>query len=181
MSKIINKIEQLNDGGLNPKSGVFESVLWKLEFEDNSEPRILGRIKMIEYLGKGTMPSKTVYSFKKWDLKTTLENEIRIWVIVYDDKSDSVLINKDFYALITRGHRNKDEEKAVEPVESTEIAEGSRGLVSAAVKQVLEQAQKEKVQEIVLPTKSITTPEEKEELNLFREQVIKNPYGELNN
>ena len=174
MSKIINKIEQLNDGGLNPKSGVFESVLWKLEFEDSSEPRILGRIKMIEYLGKGTMPSKTVYSFKKWDLKTTLENEIRIWVIVYDDKSDSVLINKDFYALITRGHRNKDEEKMIE---SEELVEGSRGLVSAAVKQV----QKEKVQENVLPTKSITTPEEKEELNLFREQVIKNPYGELNN
>ena len=169
MSKIINRIEQLNDGGLNPKSGIFESVLWKLEFEDNSEPRILGRIKMIEYLGKGTMPSKTVYSFKKRDLKTTLENEIRIWIIVYDDKSDSVLINKDFYALVTRGHRNKDEEKIVESVES------DRGLVSAAVKQVQEQAIKEAPS---LSTKSITTPEEKKELNLFRERVIKNPYGE---
>ena len=162
VSKVINNIEQLNEGGLNPKSGVFESVLWKLEFEDMSESRILGRIKMLEYISKGTMPSKTVYSFKKLDLTTTLGNEIRIWVIVYDDKSDSELVNKDFYALITRGHRNKDEEKTVESPESMENSEGTRGLVSAAVKQVQEKAGVHHYP----PTKTITTSEEKKSSKL---------------
>ena len=177
MSKVINNIEQLNEGGLNPKSGIFESVLWKLEFEDMSESRILGRIKMLEYIGKGTMPSKTVYSFKKLDLKTTLGNEIRIWVIVYDDKSDLELVNKDFYALITRGHSNRNEEKVVETVESTEISEGSRGLVSAAI----QQAQKEKSHKVTLPTtKTITTPEEKKQLYEFRKQSRESRFGEYN-
>ena len=177
MSKIINNIEQLSDGGNNPKSGIYESTLWKLNFDDNSEPRILGRTKMLEYLSKGTVPAKTVHAFKKWEITTASGTRIRTWIIVYDDKSHTQLVNKDFYSLLTNGHKNKDEEKVEELSESLEVAEnteGSRGLVSAAVKQVQEQA------EINRPTKSITTPEEKEQLDEFRKRVRENPFGESN-
>ena len=68
---------------------------------------------MMELLTTGTVPTKTVHTFKKWDLKTTQGNNIRTWVVVYDDKSHVQLTNTDFYSLLTNGHRNRDEEKEV--------------------------------------------------------------------
>ena len=109
MSKIINNIEQIEEGGLNPKSNIREEKLWKLYFEDASEPRTLGRTKMLEYLSKGTLPPKTVDNFKKWEVVTVSGSQIRLWSVTYDDKQTFVLINKDFYSLLTNGHKNKDE------------------------------------------------------------------------
>jgi hypothetical protein len=111
---MIKNIEQLDQGGNNPKSGIFESTLWQLNFDDDSEPRILGRTKMLEYLSKGTSPAKTVHAFKKWEITTVAGTKIRTWVIVYDDKSHTQLVNKDFYSLLTNGHKNKDEEQKEE-------------------------------------------------------------------
>ena len=110
MSKIISNIEQLDEGGINPKSGIHEDKLWKLHFDDDSDPRVLGRNKVLEYLTKGTVPPKTVHSFKRWVITTTQDSAIRTWVVVYDDKSHMQLINKDFYSLMTNGHKKKDEE-----------------------------------------------------------------------
>ena len=111
MSKIISNIEQLDEGGINPKSGIHEDKLWRLHFDDDSEPRVLGRNKVLEYLTKGTVPPKTVHSFRRWIITTSQDNSIRTWVVVYDDKSHVQLINKDFYSLMTNGHKKKDEEK----------------------------------------------------------------------
>ena len=157
MSKIINNIEQIEEGGLNPRSNIREEKLWKLHFEDDSEPRILGRTKMLEYLSKGTLPPKTVDNFKKWEITTTSGSNVRIWSVTYDDKLNVVLINKDFYSLLTSGHKNKDEEK------SSEIS-GERGAVSDAITKAAYTDKKE--------VSSLTTLEEKEELKELRKKAI---------
>ena len=152
MSKIISNIEQLDEGGINPKSGIHEDKLWRFHFDDNTDTRVLGRNKVLEYLTKGTVPPKTVHSFKRWIITTTQDNSIRTWVIVYDDKSHVQLINKDFYSLLTNGHRKKDEEKGE--------AEGQRGPISTAIAQAQQQAQE-----------SVTTSEEREKVDAFRNQI----------
>ena len=156
MSKIISNIEQLDEGGINPKSGIHEDKLWRLNFDDNTDARVLGRNKVLEYLTKGTVPPKTVHSFKRWIITTTQDNSIRTCVIVYDDKSHVQLINKDFYSLLTNGHRKKDEEK--------EEAEGQRGPISTAIAQAQQQS-KEEVQP------SVTTAEDRIKVDAFRTQV----------
>ena len=111
MSKIIHNIEILTDGGINPETTIYEEKLWQLHFVDHSESRIMGRSKVLEYLTKGTVPPKTVHSFKKWDIITTQGSRVRTWVIVYDDKSHVQLINKDFYSLVTNGHKVEQEKE----------------------------------------------------------------------
>ena len=66
---------------------------------------------MMELLTTGTVPTKTVHSFRKWELTTTHGAHIRTWVIVYDDKSHVQLINKDFYSLVTNGHKVEQEKE----------------------------------------------------------------------
>ncbi len=148
MSKEIKIIEQIEEGGLNPKSNIREEKLWKLYFEDESEPRTLGRTKMLEYLSKGTLPHKTVDNFKKWEVKTLSGNQIRLWSVTYDDKQTFVLISKDFYTLLTNGHKNKDKEKKEELNPKREAPPNP-----------------------ALFTERITTPEEKEELKKLRENI----------
>ena len=114
MSKIINNIEILTDGGINPETGIHEEKLWQLHFVDDVETRIMGRSKVLEYLTKGTVPPKTVHSFKKWDITTTTGYKVRTWVIVYDDKSHVQMINKDFYSLVTNGHKVEQEKEELE-------------------------------------------------------------------
>jgi|GEM_PF-1830684 hypothetical protein len=166
MSKIINNIEQIEEGGLNPKSNIKEDKLWKLHFDDGSEPRILGRTKILEYLSKGTVPAKTVYSFKRWGVQTKHtclncglagEGKTFTWSIVYDDKQEILLPPKKFYDLICNGHKNKDEEKKEE-------ISGERGAVSDAIAKVTQADKKE------VPIR--TTPEEKEELEELRKESI---------
>ena len=100
---------------------------------------------MIHYLSKGTVPAKTVHSFKKWDITTTMGNQVRTWVIVYDDKSHVQLVNKDFYALISNGHKNEMEEIKEKHTSPTNP---------------------------VLFTEKVTTVEEKQEVEEFRNKVI---------
>ena len=157
MSKIISNIVQMDEGGINPKSGIHEDKLWRLHFDDDSDPRVLGRNKVLEYLTKGTAPCKTVHSFKRWILTTTQDNSIKTWVVVYDDKSHVQLINKDFYSLLTNGHRKKDEEKE-------EKIEGERGIVSTAIVQAQQQAKEES-------QSSVTTAEEREKVDTFRNRI----------
>ena len=164
MSKVIENVELLTDGGINPETGIHEEKLWQFHFVDCSEPRIMGRSKVLEYLTKGTVPPKTVHSFKKWDLTTTGGSKIRTWVVVYDDKSHVQLINKDFYSLVTNGHKVEEEQKTKEEHSSPPV-DSPRGQVAAAIKQA---------QEINPPfqePRATTTEEEKEEIDNFRNQI----------
>ena len=160
MSKVITQINQLDEGGINPKSGVHEDKLWELNFEDG-DSRILGRTKVLEYLTKGTVPSKTAHSFKLWAIKTSSGNTIRTWVVVYDDHSHVQLINKDFYSILTSGHRNKDEEKKESEKKESEEETSDRGAISKAVRQATEVSEAER----------ITSPDEREKVDSFRDKV----------
>ena len=84
-------------------------------------------------------------------------NKIRTWVVVYDDKSHVQLTNKDFYSLLTHGHSTLNGEEA------TETVEGGRGAVSDAIAQVVK--------------KSVTTLDEKIELDEFRQNAMRDNYS----
>ena len=165
MTKKINNIELLSDGGVNPTTNIHEEKLWKILFDD-ADTRLLGRHQMIHYLSKGTVPAKTVHSFKKWDIKTTMGNQVRTWVIVYDDKSHVQLTNKDFYSLVTNGHKVEEEQNTKKEHGSPpQEYDSPRGPVAAAIKQA---------QELSKEPRSTTTEEEKKEIDSFREKVIEN-------
>ena len=170
MSKTIVRIDQISDGGTNPETSIIEDVLWTLHFDNNGGVRTLGRNQMLMYLTSGTSPIKNVHSFKKWDIKTTQGNEIRTWVIVYDDHTHIQLTNKDFYSLIANGHRNKEElvDLASEEPEDSKGSDDTseRGAISKAVRQATEVAEAEKKQ-------PITSPEERKEVDDFRNQIKK--------
>ena len=152
MSKIINSIDILTDGGINPETDIYEEKLYQLNFIDNTEQRIMGRSKLSEYLTKGTVPSKTIHSFKKWDITTTQGFKVRTWVIVYDDKSHVQMINKDFYYLVTNGHKveqEKEENKKYSSYnESTPL------------------------NPVLFENKSTTTEEERNEIDSFRNKIL---------
>ena len=162
MSKTIVRIDQISDGGINPETNITEDVLWTLHFDNNGGVRTLGRNQMLEYLTSGTSPIKNVHSFKKWDITTTQGSEIRTWVVVYDDHTHVQLVNRDFYTLISNGHRNKEELVNVANEEPDEIIDSSqRGAVSKAIQQVQEEAQAER----------ITSTDEREKVDSFRDKV----------
>ena len=160
MTKTITNIIQNDSGGTNPDTHAHEDKVWELQFEDE-DSTVLTRGKMLEYLTKGTVPVKTVHSFKKWDIITTHGHTIRTWVVVYDDKSHVQLPNKDFYSLLTHGHTTVNGE------EPTEVVEGGRGIVSDAIAQVVKKSE----------TTPITTPEEQIELNEFRQNTMRDNYS----
>ena len=154
MSKIINSIDILTDGGINPETDIYEEKLYQLNFIDNTEQRIMGRSKLSEYLTKGTVPSKTIHSFKKWDITTTQGFKVRTWVIVYDDKSHVQMINKDFYSLVTNGHKIEQEKEELEHSSPPPI-ERSTPLNPA-----------------LFGNKSTTTKEERNEIDSFRNKIL---------
>ena len=156
MTKTITNIVQNDSGGTNPDTHAHEDKVWELQFEDENSA-VMTKGKMLEYLTKGTVPVKTVHSFKKWDIITKLGHTIRTWVVVYDDKSHVQLANKDFYSLLTHGHTTVNGE------EVTETIEGGRGAVSDAIAQVVK--------------KSVTTLDEKVELDEFRQDAMRDNYS----
>ena len=160
MTKTIINIIQNDSGGTNPDTHAHEDKVWELQFEDE-DSTVLTKGKMLEYLTKGTVPVKTVHSFKKWDIITKLGHTIRTWVVVYDDKSHVQLANKDFYSLLTHGHTTVNGE------EVTETVEGGRGAVSDAIAQVQTKA----------GNNPITTPEEKVKLDEFRQDAMRDNYS----
>ena len=153
MSKIISSIDILTDGGINPETGIHEEKLWQLHFVDDVETRIMGRSKVLEYLTKGTVPPKTVHSFKKWDITTTTGYKVRTWVIVYDDKSHVQMINKDFYSLVTNGHK-VEQEKEEQEHSSPPPIDRSTPLNPA-----------------LFENNSTTTNEERKQIDSFREKI----------
>ena len=153
MTKTIINIVQNDSGGTNPDTHAHEDKIWELTFDDNDTTK-LTRMKMMELLTKGTVPTKTVHSFRKWELTTTHGAHIRTWVIVYDDKSHVQLTNHDFYSLLSNGHSNRGEESKVEEPKKE---------ISAPVNPVL-----------FGDRKSITTSEEQEKLKELRENIRDN-------
>mgnify|MGYP001356388742 CR=1 FL=1 len=108
MSKEISKLIQLDEGGNNPKSGLFEKPLWELELEDG-EKRILGKPKMEEYISKAY--NNTVHHFTKRISQLKDDRKIIQWSVVFTDYQDVLLSTKEMCNMLFLGHQRKDEEK----------------------------------------------------------------------
>ena len=156
MTKTIKSIVQNDSGGTNPDTHAHEDKIWELTFDDNDTTN-LTRMKMMELLTKGTVPTKTVHSFRKWELTTTHGAHIRTWVIVYDDKSHVQLTNTDFYSLLSNGHSNKEDE--VKEIKHDEPKKETGAPPNPA---------------LFGDRKSITTSEEQEQLKELRENIRDN-------
>ena len=100
MTKTIIDIVQNDSGGTNPDTHAHEDKIWDLIFDDG-DTTSLTRMKMMELLTTGTVPTKTVHTFKKWDLTTTQEEKEKLkelrtglrenYVPVFGKKEDTIL------------------------------------------------------------------------------------------
>ena len=147
MSKKIIKIEQIEEGGKNEK-GVVVDKLWKLYFEDIEAPRILDKTQLQELAQKGTSPPKSIFSVTRWGSTfspTLTDKTFYWWIVIYDDRSHTVLLPNEFYDLLYEGHRKEEEE--LHPKKETPIDNP------------------------FLFTDRITTSEEKKEIKNLRKQI----------
>jgi len=154
MTKKILKIVQNDTGDINPKSNLFEQPVWVLELE-NGENRILGKVKMEEYLSKAY--EKTIYLFKRWNISTTEGNSITAWCIIFTDKSHELVPTTKMKELIFHGHVRKDMEKyhnIDQEIRERHAKPENPALFHGEIRQ------------------SLTTDDEKEQLNKFRTDVI---------
>ena len=155
MSIQISNVTQIDEGGTNPKTELFEQPLWELTF-DTGEKRILGKPKMEEYLSKAY--EKTVHHFKRRISTLTSGAKITQWSVVFTDYDDVLLATPELCEKLYKGHQRKDEEKYNK---LDEELTSKRGLVAEAIAKVRERSQRAE----------ITTQEEKDKVDAFRNQV----------
>ena len=155
MSIQISNVTQIDEGGTNPKTELFEQPLWELTFETD-EKRILGKPKMEEYLSKAY--EKTVHHFKRRISTLTSGTKIIQWSVVFTDYDDVLLATIELCDKLYKGHQRKDEEKYKKLDEELTT---KRGLVSEAIAKAAERSQRAE----------ITTPEEREQLDKNRDKI----------
>ena len=155
MSIQINNVTQIDEGGTNPKTELFEQPLWLLEF-DAGERRTIGKPKMEEYLSKAY--EKTVHHFKRRISTLTSGTKITQWSGVFTDYDDFLLSTSELCEKLYKGHQRKDEEKYNK---LDEELTSKRGLVSEAIAKAAERSQRAE----------ITTPEEREQLDKNRDKI----------
>ena len=154
MSINITNIIQIDEGGTNPKTELFEQPLWELTFE-TGEKRIIGKPKMEEYLSKAY--EKTVHHFKRRISTLTSGTKITQWSVVFTDYDDVLLATIELCEKLYKGHQRKDEEKYNK---LDEELTSKRGLVSEAITKAQEHSQHR-----------ITTSEERKEIDEHRDKV----------
>ena len=148
MSKEIIDITQIDEGGQNPRTNLFEKPLWELHFI-NGEKRILGKVKMEEYISKAF--AKTLHHFNKKFFITNTEKKYTIWVLVFQENYEDVnLSTKQLREKLYIGHQRRDEEK---------------------LKDVYIAKEKQAPQNPALFTNRVTTTAEKEEINDLRKKL----------
>jgi len=152
MSLKIEKIIQVDSGGVNPKTNLFEQPIWELTLEDG-EQRLLGKDKIEEYLSKGY--DNSVHQFKRWSVTSTTGAELYLWSIVFTDKGHDLCVGQRFLDKLYQGHVRKDEEK-----------------YRKHEKELQEKMSNTPVNPVLFPDrKTLTTEEERKELDEFREKV----------
>ena len=154
MSKEIVEIKQIDEGGENPKTKLFEKPLWKLTFDDYTT-RILGKPKIEEYLSKAY--ENTVHHFTRRTSLLKDERKIVQWSVVFCDYTDHLLSSSELCKKLALGHQRKDEEKYK--------------------KHEKHMAETHPVNPVLFSErKSLTTDEERKELDEYRNQIKESPY-----
>ena len=160
MSIQISNVTQIDEGGTNPKTELFEQPLWELTF-DTGEKRILGKPKMEEYLSKAY--EKTVHHFKRRISTLTSGAKITQWSVVFTDYDDILLATIELCDKLYKGHQRKDEEKYKK---LDEELTSKRGLIAEAVVKAQEHSQHESYHRV-----TTTTPDEREQIDTHRDKV----------
>ena len=104
--KIID-LFQVDDGAINPKTGLTEKPSWYVRFEDMSD-RVLFKSRLLELLSMGFR--KTVENFKAGKATTTQGGEARFWVVVFQDYEVRLQTKNQIMDIVTDGHRHRDDE-----------------------------------------------------------------------
>jgi hypothetical protein len=149
MTKHILHIEELSEGGENPKTKVHEKTAWRIKFFDGEE-KILVKYKIIEYLSMAYR--KAVGHFEKRTVETTSGNSVVVWFIIFQDGHSGDLLGKnEFCTKLTDGHmqRNQEDVKQFQTSESP------------------------------IFTDTVTSPEDRIKVDTFRDQVKEDEYKEL--
>ena len=98
---------QVEDGAINPKTGLTEKPSWYVRFEDMSD-RVLFKSRLLELLSMGFR--KTVENFKAGKAKTNTGGEARFWVVVFQDYEVRLQTKAQIMEVITEGHKHRDDE-----------------------------------------------------------------------
>ena len=104
--KIID-LHQVEDGAINPKTGLTEKPSWYVRFEDMSD-RVLFKSRLLELLSMGFR--KTVENFKAGKATTTQGGEARFWVVVFQDYEVRLQTKAQIMDVVTEGHRHRDDD-----------------------------------------------------------------------
>jgi len=104
--KIVD-LHQVEDGTINPKTGLMEKPSWYVRFEDMSD-RVLFKSRLLELLSMGFR--KTVENFKAGKATTTQGGEARFWVVVFQDYEVRLQTKSQIMEVVTEGHRHRDDE-----------------------------------------------------------------------
>tara|TARA_Y100001951_G_scaffold13843_1_gene9039 strand:- start:84 stop:485 length:402 start_codon:yes stop_codon:yes gene_type:complete len=106
MTKKITDLFQVEEGAINPKTGLQQKPSWFVRFEDQDD-RMLFKAKVLEYLSMGYR--KTVENFKAGKATTTQGGEARFWVVVFQDYEVRLQTKAQIMDVVTEGHRHRDE------------------------------------------------------------------------
>ena len=104
--KIID-LHQVEDGAINPKTGLTEKPSWYVRFEDMSD-RVLFKSRLLELLSMGFR--KTVENFKAGKATPPQGGEARFWVVVFQDYEVRLQTKAQIVDIVTEGHRNREDE-----------------------------------------------------------------------
>ena len=144
-----NKPNEWEQGVIN---GAVEYSIMEWRSLDRSTKTVVKTYKEAKELFK-----KTIYSFKRWNISTTEGNSITAWCIIFTDKSHELVPTTKIKELIFHGHVRKDMEKY------HNIDQEIRERHAKPENPALFHGEKRQ---------SLTTDEEKKELNEFRTKVI---------
>ena len=106
-TKKIVDLHQVDEGAINPKTGLTEKPSWYVRFEDMSD-RVLFKSRLLELLSMGFR--KTVENFKAGKATTSMGGEARFWVVVFQDYEVRLQTKAQIMEVVTEGHKHRDDE-----------------------------------------------------------------------
>jgi len=107
LTKKIIDLHQVEDGAINPKTGLTEKPSWYVRFEDMSD-RVLFKSRLLEFLSMGFR--KTVENFKAGKATTSAGGEARFWVVVFQDYEVRLQTKTQIMDVVTEGHRHREDD-----------------------------------------------------------------------